>query len=145
LFRLAIANNQFTDAEAAAKEVLKSPNAAPPVVQFLAHTIDIIASADQAYDACQNRGFRIVGINLDSQQNDGPKLDTVMPNIRRFVLDHNLPWPNLVNGTGALDYAKAYGVSEIPANILISRTGDVVHLDLSAKKLDSVVSQQSAQ
>ena len=85
-----------------------------------------------------------MGINLDSQQNDGPKLDTVMPNIRRFVLDHNIPWPNLVNGTGAHDYAKAYGVSEIPANILIGRTGDVVHLDLGAKNLDSVVSQQCA-
>jgi thiol-disulfide isomerase/thioredoxin len=277
LFRLAIANNLFTDAEAAANEALKPPNAAPPVVQFLAHTIDLIASVDrgdfdsstaklrslievtsrrqsrevpgpaldtsallaicqayhgrliqgnrfdvarnacnlvlkasdnpavrefctrrigqldlignpapaiegtdldgkpfslaklkgnvvlvvfwaswcvpssaevsaltQTYDAYRDRGFRIVGINLDPQQNDGPKLDTVMPNIRRFVLDHNIPWPNLVNGTGAHDYASAYRVSEIPANILVGRTGDVVTLDLGAKNLDSVISQQSA-
>jgi peroxiredoxin len=276
LFRLAIANNLFTEAEAAAKRILKSPKPAPPVVQFLAQTVDIIASADrgdydaslaelrslieatserrrsseasavgldtsallaiceayhcrliqgnrfdvarsacqlvlkesdnsavkafctrrlsqldlvgnpapaiegtdldskkvslgelrgsvvlvvfwaswcapsstevagldQAYETYQNRGFRILGVNLDTLQNDGPRLDTVMPNVRRFLLDHNIRWPNLVNGAGPHDFAKAYGVSEIPANVLIGRDGNVVHLDLTAKNLDSVVAQQ---
>ena len=52
LFRLAIANNLFREAEPAAREVLKSDRALrPPVIQFLARTIDIIASADRgAYD-----------------------------------------------------------------------------------------------
>ena len=67
---------------------------------------------------------------------DSPKLAIVMPNIRRFILDHNVRWPNLVNGTGAQDYAKAYGVSDIPANVLIGRDGKVAHLDLTAKNLD---------
>jgi thiol-disulfide isomerase/thioredoxin len=276
LFRLAITNNLFADAEPAAKQVLKSPETAPPVVQFLAQTVDIIASADrgdfdgslaelrslveatserrrsgknagmaldtpallaiceayhgrliqgnrfdvarsacqlvlkesenpalkafcarrlnqlnlidqpapaiegtdldgkkmslaelkgqvvlvvfwaswcvpsstevagleQAYNTYQNRGFRIVGINLDTVPVDSPKLDIVMPNIRRFILDHNVRWPNLVNGTGAQDYAKAYGVSDIPTNVLISRDGKVVHLDLTAKNLETVVAQQ---
>ena len=276
LLRLAISNNLFTEAEGAAKQILKSPKTAPPVVQFLAQTVDIIASADrgdydgslaelrslieatsehrrssaapgtaldtsallaiceayhgrliqgnrfdvarsacqlvlkesdnpavkafctrrlgqldlignpapaiegtdldgkkvslgdlkgnvvlvvfwaswcvpsstevaglaQAYNTYQNRGFRIVGINLDTLQSEGPKLATVMPNIRRFVLDHNIRWPNLVNGTGAQDYAKAYGVSDIPANVLIGRDGSVVHLDLTARNLESVVAQQ---
>ena len=47
LFRLAITNNLFAEAEPAAKQVLKSPETAPPVVQFLAQTVDIIASADR--------------------------------------------------------------------------------------------------
>ena len=234
LFRLAIANNLFREAEPAAERSLEIRQRSPPVVQFLAQTIDIIASADRgAYDesladlrtlidtssnrqstgrrpgslarhvrpagdlrgllpaappgrpvrrgaeslstaaqgvrqpgrqgvlrhrlnqldmigkpapaiqgtdldgkpvdladsratsswsssgqagACpapprspgsirstaryQDRGFRIVGINVDTLQNDGPKLETVMPNIRRFLLDHNVRWPNLINGTG---------------------------------------------
>ena len=46
LFRSAIANNLFREAEPAAQQVLKS--ASTPVTQFLARTIDIIASADGA-------------------------------------------------------------------------------------------------
>jgi peroxiredoxin len=275
-FRLAIANNLFTDAETAAQQILKSPKNMPPAVQFLAQTVDIIASADrgdydgslvelrslivatserphtatapglaldtsallaiceaylgrliqgnrfdvarsacqlmlnesensavkafcsrrlrqfalignpapaiegtnldgkkfslaefnakvvlivfwaswcvpssaevdwlsQAYNTYQNRGFRIVGINVDMLQNDRPNLATVMPNIRRFVLDHNVRWPNLVNGDGAQDYAKAYEVWDIPANILIGRDGNIAHLELTARNLDSVVAQQ---
>jgi peroxiredoxin len=278
LFRLAIVTNLFTDAEAYAKQILKVPKAAPPVVQFLAQTVETIASADRddfdgslaklrslvegtsrrksnetsglaldtsailaiceayhyrlmqrnrfdvarsacelmlkesdnpavkavcirrlsqldlignpapsiegtdldgkkvslnelkgnvilvvfwaswcvpssievaglqrAYKLYENRGFRIIGINLDPLQSDGPTLGTLMPNIRRFVLDHNIHWPNLVNGSGSHDYAKAYGVSDIPANILIGRNGDIAHLDLAAKNVDSVVLQQLGQ
>ena len=51
MFRLAIANNLFREAEPAALEVLKSASVTPPVILFLARTIDIIASADRgAYD-----------------------------------------------------------------------------------------------
>jgi hypothetical protein len=47
LFRHAIANNLFREAEPAARHVLKSnENRSSPVVHFLAQTIDIIASAD---------------------------------------------------------------------------------------------------
>ncbi|MFI5458917.1 MAG: redoxin domain-containing protein, partial [Isosphaerales bacterium] len=279
LFRLAIANNLFRDAEPAAKQVLKSTPGSPPVIQLLARTIDIIASADrgdydeslaefrtlieatskrrqpgeapaalldtsallaiceayyqrliqgdqfdaarkafqlllkesdnpavkgfsssrlnqldmigkpapaiegtdldgkpvsladrkgnvvlvvfwaswclpssaevdsldQVYNTYRNRGFRVLGINLDTLQTDSPKLETVLPNIRRFLLDHNVRWPNLINGSGANDYAKAYGVSDIPSNVLIGRDGNVMHLDLSPRKnLESVVARAVA-
>ena len=45
LFRLAIANNLFREAEPAAQLVIKAGKASP-LVSFLAQTIDIIASAD---------------------------------------------------------------------------------------------------
>ena len=46
LFRLAITNNLFREAEPFAQQALKGPTSSPAVV-FLAQTIDIIASADQ--------------------------------------------------------------------------------------------------
>ena len=50
LFRLAIVNNLFSEAEPIAEQVLKS-TINSPVVQFLAQTIDVIAAADRgAYD-----------------------------------------------------------------------------------------------
>ena len=51
LFRIAVTNNLFREAEPAAQQVLKALTDAPPIVQFLARTIDVIASADRgAYD-----------------------------------------------------------------------------------------------
>jgi peroxiredoxin len=96
---------------------------------------------DEAYNTFNKRGFRILGINVDTMQNDHPKLDTLLPSIRRFLVDHNVRWPNLLNGTGALDYAHAYGVAEIPSSVLIGRDGNVIHLDLSRKNLNSVIAR----
>ena len=97
---------------------------------------------EQAQDAYHNRGLDVVGINLDAQQDAGQKLETLLPNIRRFLLDYNVPWPTLVNGSGDRDYAKAYGVSDIPANVLIGRDGTVVQIDLSRRNLESVITRQ---
>jgi peroxiredoxin len=98
-----------------------------------------IAWLDQAYDAYRNRGLRVLGINVDTLPGGETKIDTVMPNIKRFLLDHNVRWPNLVNGQGAHDYAGAYGITDIPANVLIGPDGNVSHLDLSRKNLNRVI------
>ena len=100
-----------------------------------------IAWLDQVYETYRNRGFRIVGVNLDTLQSEEPKFETIMPNIRRFLVDHNVRWPNLVNGTGAHDYAKSYGVTAIPTNCLIGPDGTVKHLDLSRKNLDQIIAR----
>lgn len=99
----------------------------------------------QAQEANRERGFRIVGINLDAAQDGGQKLETVMPNIRRFVLDHNVRWPNLVNGSGDHDYAKAYGIADIPANVLVGRDGTVVQVDLSRRNIGAVLTRALGQ
>ncbi len=100
-----------------------------------------IAWLEQVRDANQKRGLRVVGINLDAHESSGQKLETVLPNIRRFLLDYNITWPTLVNGPGERDYAKAYGISDIPANVLIGRDGSVAQIDLSRRNLEPVVSR----
>jgi thiol-disulfide isomerase/thioredoxin len=96
---------------------------------------------EQVQNAYRNKGLQVVGINVDTQENGGQKLETVLPNIRRFLLDYNVPWPTLVNGSGDRDYAKAYGISDIPANVLIGRDGTVVQVDLSRRNLEPVLSR----
>ncbi len=99
-----------------------------------------VAVLDRVFENCKDRGFRVVGINVDTLQGDHPKLETVLPNVRRFLLDNNVRWPNLVNDAGTNDYAKAYGIVDIPSNVLIGRDGTVIHLDLSPRKnLASVI------
>jgi thiol-disulfide isomerase/thioredoxin len=242
LFRLAISNNLFREAEPAAREVMKSGANSPPVVHFLARTIDIIASADRgAYEESltelrtlldsvsrQNRAGTPVTASLDTpallviceayyqRLLQGDQFDAARkafqllfkevnnPAIKDFsasrltqldmigkpappiqgtdldgkplnladwngnvvlvvfwaswclpcaeevaILDHvyttyqnNVRWPNLINGSGTSDYAKAYGVTEIPANVLIGRDGNVTHFGLSPRKnLASVIAK----
>jgi len=103
-----------------------------------------IAWLDSVYNKYRERGLRIVGINLDVSPASGMSIESLMPNIKRFVLDHNIRWPNLVNGTGARDYARLYGVTDIPANVLIGRDGTIIHRDLWRKNLDSVIAKAVA-
>jgi peroxiredoxin len=100
-----------------------------------------VAWLDQVYTSYQPKGFRILGINVDTLQKENFKLETLMPNIKKFLVDHNVRWPNLINGTGAEDYAAAYGVAEIPTNVVIGRDGNVIHLDLSRKNLNKVIAR----
>jgi thiol-disulfide isomerase/thioredoxin len=96
---------------------------------------------EQVQDAYRNRGLQVVGINLDAQEDGGPKLETVLPSIRRFLLDYNVPWSTLVNGSGDRDYARAYGVQDIPANVVIGRDGTVVQVDVSSRNVQTVLSR----
>ncbi len=89
----------------------------------------------------KGRGFRIVGVNLDASSEPGLDARAVLPNVRRFLLEHNVPWPTLINGQGDQDYARAFGVSEIPADVLIGRDGKVAHIDLMGRKLEKAVEE----
>jgi thiol-disulfide isomerase/thioredoxin len=91
--------------------------------------------------ALRGKGLKVVGVNLDTSDGGGQKLETVLPNIRHFLLDYNVPWPTLVNGSGKDDFAGAYGVSDIPANVLVGPDGTVVELDLSRRNLETVVAR----
>ncbi len=99
---------------------------------------------DGVYNKYRDRGLRIVGVNIDVSSSGGMSLESLMPNIKRFVLDHNIRWPNLINGAGARDYAKLFGVTDIPANVLIGRDGTIIHLDLWRKNLESVIAKAVA-
>ena len=96
----------------------------------------------QTAAAYRSRGFRVVGINVDSLRNGGEKPEKVLPDVRRFLLDHNIVWPTLLNGPGGADHARAYGVTEIPANVLIAKDGTVAHIDLVRDSLDAAIARE---
>jgi glutathione peroxidase-family protein len=80
-----------------------------------------VSRLDAVYAAYRDRGLRILGINLDSLQEGGKSPDAGRPAVRQFLLEYNVRWPNLINGPGDQDHARAYAVAEIPANVLISQ------------------------
>ena len=93
---------------------------------------------DRAYQAHRAQGLRVVGIDLDAAQG-GLEAAAVLPTVRRFLIDHNVRWPTLVNGAGELDFAKAFGVTEIPANFLIGRDGKVLRIDLTGSNAEAAI------
>ena len=62
-----------------------------------------------------------------------------LPVVRRFLAHHEITWTNLLDGDGAADFAKAYGVKEIPATFLVSRDGTIVAVELSDGQLENQV------
>lgn len=100
-----------------------------------------VATLQETFDAHHAAGFEIVGVNVDPLQDEKASVESYIPNVRRFALDHNLRWPILMNRPGAGDIAGAYGVTEIPASVLIDREGKVVGLDLARKNLDATVAK----
>jgi thiol-disulfide isomerase/thioredoxin len=101
--------------------------------------VESLRAVEETY---RGRGFQVVGINLDPLSAADPKSAAASPNIRRFLLDNNETWPTLVNGQGDKDYAEAYGVTEIPANVLVGRDGSVVNIDLVRKNLDPMIARE---
>jgi len=102
---------------------------------------DELEEFQRVAESFRSKGLQVVGINVDHMPDDGRKLEGVLPNIRRFLLDYNVQWPTLINGSGDADYAEAYGVTAIPSNTLIGRDGKVVQLDLVRKNLAATIAR----
>jgi hypothetical protein len=100
---------------------------------------------DYLYKTYQPKGLKVVGINLDSAQHGTKGMELAVPNIRRFLIDYNVMWPTVLNGSANEDYASSFGVTEIPANVLIGRDGKVVHIDLTGRKLEKAIASALAE
>jgi thiol-disulfide isomerase/thioredoxin len=97
---------------------------------------EMLHQIDHAY---REKGLQIVGINLDAMQQDKPDPAAVLADVRRFLVEHNAPFPNLINGSGPADYAKAFGVTDIPANFLIGRDGTIENVDVTPANIDTAI------
>jgi thiol-disulfide isomerase/thioredoxin len=97
---------------------------------------EMLHQIDKVY---HDKGLQIVGVNLDTLQEDHADPSTVMADVKRFLVEHNVPFPNLINGTGPADYAKAFGVTDIPANFLIGRHGTIMNVDVTPANIDAAL------
>ena len=88
-----------------------------------------------------DKGFTILGINLDTAHPDVKGLEQALPLVRKFLIDFRVTWPSVVNGGDGKDFTKPYGVREIPATFLIGRDGKIIHVELSGDALERAVRQ----
>lgn len=77
-------------------------------------------------------GFTVLGVNVD----EGPDREKL---VRKFIVEFAVPWPTVMNGQGDADFAKTFGVKEIPASVLVGRDGKVLNFDLTVEGLSKAV------
>ena len=84
------------------------------------------------YQKYKNKGFEIVGISLDEDQQAWASA----------TAKHNITWPQLSNLQGWTDPAsQAYGINAIPATFLIDQTGTIVGKNLHGAELEKKLSE----
>jgi thiol-disulfide isomerase/thioredoxin len=84
------------------------------------------------YEAYHKRGFEVIGISLDR---DKEKLET-------FIEKRKIPWDSIFDDSSTFwdaPMARYYGVSAIPACILIGRDGKVVSLNARGQNLTELL------
>jgi len=91
------------------------------------------------YDRYHAKGFEILGVNLDAGRQGTRDAARTQAAVRQFLLQYRIPWANVPNGTGAADFAKAYGVSDLPTNFLIDRDGKVLQVEQSGAALEKAI------
>ena len=64
---------------------------------------------------CRDRGFVVLGVNVDALHEDVKESKNALAVVRRFMVQHRVTWTNVLNGSGTADFATAYGVEQIPA------------------------------
>jgi thiol-disulfide isomerase/thioredoxin len=101
--------------------------------------VDAFPSLGQLSGAYKDRGFEILGVNLDDlaraeSREPSSKGETGAGDLRSFLVAQRAGWSNLV-GPGADAAAKAYVVEEIPANFLVDREGKIIHVELREQAL----------
>lgn len=95
-----------------------------------------LPNVKETYEKYHDRGFDVVGISLDDDEQT----------LKEFLKEEKLPWPILFSrdpqATGwEHPMASHYGISSIPATILVGRDGKVVSLSARGEDLGELVAE----
>lgn len=96
---------------------------------------------DAVLKAYRDQGFRVLGVNVDALDAGVEDVATVLPQIRRFLFDHNITWPSVLDTPADGSIAEAYGVIDLPTSVLIGRDGTVRGLALTGSEFELKVSE----
>ena len=72
------------------------------------------------------RGLAVIGVSLDDDEEA----------YRSFLAEHHPPWPVIRAGTAAGATADRFGVSELPAYVLLDREGKIIGTELRGDGLE---------
>ena len=96
------------------------------------------------------KGFEILGVNLDEAR-EGAEADKEKDKdksqddskarsaVRHFLVEFGVPWTVVFNGAGKADFAKAFGVTDLPTSFLIDRDGKIIHVEQAGPELEKAI------
>lgn len=97
----------------------------PPCVADMPYLVD-------AYAKYKNKGFEIVGVSLDSKNDDW----------KAGIAKLNVTWPQMSDLKGwESELSKPYAVSSIPHTILIDKDGTILEKQIHGKDLDAKLAE----
>jgi len=89
----------------------------------------------------KDKGFEILGVNLDEVREGQGEPDKTRARVRRFLVDYGVEWPNILGQRASTDAAKAYGVDVIPAAFLVDREGKIVQVEQGGEDLEKAIAR----
>lgn len=99
-----------------------------------------IAQFNAFYEENHDKGFEVIGINVDGLHEKAHSAAEIKALVRRAIVDNNISWPNILCSTED-NHSKDFGVQVVPANFLIGRDGKVVAFDLHAGDFKNTVNK----
>ena len=98
------------------------------------------AAATRAlYDKYHAKGLEVIGVSVDPLRQGASNSDRIGSEVRDFLFRNRVSWPNVINGKGDADFARAYGVADLPTNFLIDREGKVIQVEQGGPGLEKAV------
>jgi thiol-disulfide isomerase/thioredoxin len=104
-------------------------------------SIAALARLNTIRETYQDRGFEILGVNVDAHHEDIRDIKTALPTVRHVLVMHDVSWPNVLNDEGEGDIARAYGVETLPANFLVGRDGTIRAIELNDPELERAIAR----
>jgi thiol-disulfide isomerase/thioredoxin len=88
-----------------------------------------LPNVKKTYNKLNQKGFEIIGISLDSNENS----------LKRFLKKENMPWPQFFDGKGwNNELAKKHGIRSIPAMWLVDQEGNLIDTNARSNLEDKV-------
>lgn len=91
-----------------------------------------LPNVKKAYEAYRDKGFEVIGISLDREEDKQKLID--------FTRAKDMPWPQYFDGKGwSNDVAKQYAITAIPAMFLLDQKGMLVTTNARGEKLETEI------
>jgi len=97
--------------------------------------VDEMPTIVKTYTKYHDRGFEIIGINLDYDENK----------FLRFMKDNGMTWSQYFDGKGGQNkLAQKYSIDSIPATFLVGKDGKIIAKNLRGSALEEAVKEAVA-
>lgn len=86
----------------------------------------------KVYEEHRHKGLEVIGISLDENEAE----------LREYIEEHEIPWPQIFDGNGwNTKLARYFGINSLPSQWFIDRDGTILSVDTRGEQLGQLVDQ----